>query len=157
MNPDFEGKSLVELLDMLKPAPVPDPISMTPQTWGWVVVAIAFLTVVATGLYLYLRHRRANAYRRAALAEIEHAGGDAAKIAEVLRRTALAAYPRTQVAGLFGKEWLSFLQQTSGIVTFSEPSAQSLINAPYRETPQNPDVTKLVQDWIRSHKSEGKR
>ena len=154
MSVDVEGKSLVELLDMLNPAPVPSPISMTPQTWGWVVLVIVLAFLVAFGVYLFRRHQKANAYRRCALLELERANDDAAKIADILRRTALAAFPRTQVAGLFGNDWLSFLRQSSGNIKFSKTARRSLLEAPYRSGLSDPELTQLARDWIKSHKVE---
>lgn len=155
MSIDTQGKSLVELLDMLEPAPAPPPIPMTPQTWGWVVLVVLLVALLAFGMYVYHRHRQSNKYRRSALVELEHAGNDAVKAAEILRRTALVAYPRSDVAGLCGKDWLSFLKQTSGITQFSDEIAQHLIDAPYKAETSNFEVKPLVRDWIKSHKVGG--
>ncbi|NVO55334.1 DUF4381 domain-containing protein [Rhodobacteraceae bacterium B1Z28] len=154
MSVDVEGESLVELLDMLNSAPVPSPISMTPQTWGWVILATVLASLVAFGVYLFRRHQKANAYRHCALSELESANDDAAKIADILRRTALAAFPRTQVAGLFGEDWLSFLRQSSGNIKFSETACRFLLEAPYRGGQSDPELTQLARNWIKSHKVE---
>ncbi len=154
MSVDVEGKSLVELLDMLEPAPAPTPIPMTPQTWGWAVLALLLLAVVCYGVYMYRRHRKANAYRRCALADLQAADNDVAKIAEILRRTALAAFPRDQVASLHGSAWVIFLTQSSENISISPPEARALLEAPYRSNTRNPAVAKLARDWIRTHKAQ---
>ncbi|WP_170325001.1 DUF4381 domain-containing protein [Ruegeria arenilitoris] len=153
MSVDVEGKSLVELLDMLEPAPTPAPIPMTPQTWGWAVLVLLLAAVVVCAVYLYRRHRRSNAYRRTALADLQAAGGDVAKIAEILRRTALAAFPRDQVASLHGPEWITFLKQSADKTSISSSDAQALVDAPYRSSPPNPKVANFARDWIRTHKA----
>ena len=51
MSVDVEGKSLVDLLDMLEPAPAPDPVSMVPQTWVWVVLAVLVAGLIAFGVH----------------------------------------------------------------------------------------------------------
>ncbi|MFY2826685.1 DUF4381 domain-containing protein [Ruegeria sp. MALMAid1280] len=154
MSVDVERKSLVELLDMLEPAPAHAPIPMTPQTWGWAVLALLVATAVCCGVYLYRRHRKANAYRRCALADLQAADNDVAKIAEVLRRTALAAFPRDQVAGLHGTDWIIFLKQTAENISISPVDARALLEAPYRSSPRNPNVANFASDWIRTHKAQ---
>ncbi|MCG7518221.1 DUF4381 domain-containing protein [Ruegeria sp. Ofav3-42] len=154
MSVDVEGKSLVGLLDMLEPAPAPDPISMMPQTWGWVALALIVVGLIALCLYAVLRHRRTNAYRREALVELAASGDSAAKTAEILRRTALVAFPRKQVASLHGDKWVNFLKQTSEKASFQENACRALIEAPYRTDSTDPNLTKLARDWIKTHKRE---
>ena len=63
------AESLVALIDLLvEPAP-PVPVPLTPQTWGWAALTVLLLALVAWGLWRWLAQRRANAYRRAALAD----------------------------------------------------------------------------------------
>ncbi|WP_170330186.1 DUF4381 domain-containing protein [Ruegeria arenilitoris] len=152
MSVDVEGKSLVELLDMLEPAPAPAPISMAPQTLGWAVLALLLVAAIACGVLLYRRHRRLNAYRRSALTDLQAADNDVAKVAEILRRTALAAFPRDQVASLHGRDWITFLSQSADNISISTSEAQALVEAPYRTTPPNPNVTEFARKWIKAHK-----
>ncbi|WP_170481976.1 DUF4381 domain-containing protein [Ruegeria arenilitoris] len=154
MSVDVEGKSLVELLDMLEPAPVPNPISMMPQTWGWVVLAVLLFGLIALAALTYLRHRNINAYRRQALLELGVSNDNPAKIAEILRRTALVAYPRRQVASLYGENWLNFLRQTAEKNELTNELGQILLEAPYRDNPDNPCLTNFAQRWIRTHQPE---
>ncbi|WP_298848080.1 DUF4381 domain-containing protein [uncultured Ruegeria sp.] len=152
MSVDTSGKSLVDLLDMLKPAPEPAPVSMIPQTWGWIVlVAILLVFVVFAGVMI-VRRRRANAYRQYALVELATPDIPSAKVAEILRRTALAAYPRDQVAGMHGDEWLNFLALTSNNIEFKSKRGQTLIEAPYKDLPPNLALIQLARHWIKSHK-----
>ncbi|EEX10861.1 conserved hypothetical protein [Ruegeria lacuscaerulensis ITI-1157] len=155
MTPDTEGKSLVELLDMLKPAPEPSPISMVPQTWGWGVLAVALLLVLGLILVTVWRHRQANAYRRYALKELDRCQNDPAKAAEIVRRAALAAFPRSQVAGLIGDDWTGFLRQTADLSEFSASALGTLAAAPYRKGVTDPDAVELARHWIKSHRAKG--
>ncbi|MEW2916316.1 DUF4381 domain-containing protein [Ruegeria sp. ANG10] len=157
MSIDVEGKSLVELLDMLVPAPVPEPISMTPQTLGWVALAVVLVAAVGVLLLLFRRHQRSNAYRRAALADLQAANDNPAKVAEILRRTALVAYPRAQVAGLQGQEWINFLQQTAEKMPISPSASRLLLEGPYRISPSSQELSHMARVWIQTHKSEGGR
>ncbi|WP_425046409.1 DUF4381 domain-containing protein [Primorskyibacter sp. S87] len=154
VSDDLSGKSLVELLDMLAPMPAPPPVSMVPQTTGWLVLAVL---VVALAIWLILRwraHTRREAYRKAALAELQQTGDDVARIAAVLRRAALAGFQREQVAGLTGSAWLGFLGKSCPGLDMSSQAAQALTTAPYRGSSRDPAVTELARRWIRNHRRE---
>ena len=105
-TPETDGKNLVELLDMLEPIPEPAPISMVPATAGWIWLGLAVAAALAYAGYRAHRHWKANAYRRAALAELAHAGDKPEAIAAILRRAVLVAYPRSEVAALTGPDWI---------------------------------------------------
>ena len=144
--------TLSDLIELLAAPSEPAPIPMLPQTAGWAVLGI----VLAFGFawYAWRRWRRwqANAYRRAALAELDSAGDDPVTVAEILRRTVLVAWPRKEVASLYGKEWLQFLSQTSGVDFTGEPGC-SLADAPYRENGAPvPGLGDLAARWVRGHR-----
>ena len=156
--PDTEGKNLIELLDMLKPVPEPDPISMFPATQGWVWLGLALcLAALLVGRWSW-RRWRANAYRRAALAELKTAGDDPATVAAILRRAALVAYPRGQVASLTGAAWLAFLEKTCDGAAFVGEVGEvgaALVQAPYRGGgAANPELTRQAQHWLKGHRAE---
>ncbi|OWV82911.1 hypothetical protein ATY81_13560 [Rhizobium sp. R72] len=107
-------------LRSLKDIAVPPPVSWMPQTWGWAVLAAILTLILATAFLLWLRHYRANAYRREALTLL---AGVEAKIrnpetrqsgvrdlAILLKRVALAGWPRDDVASLAGAAWVKFLE-----------------------------------------------
>lgn len=106
-------------LRSLKDIAIPEPISWMPQTWGWALVA-GLLAVITLVLGLRrLRRYRANAYRREALLllhDIEEKISDPARrhdgvhdLAELLKRVALAGWPREEVATISGASWVKFL------------------------------------------------
>ena len=105
MNPD--PASLENLRDIVELPPVPwwPP---APGWWALLTVAVVATLVVAFRIW---RAWRAAAYRRGALRELESATNVAA-IAEILKRTALAAYPRSEVASLSGSAWSQWLTET---------------------------------------------
>ncbi|MGV6848018.1 MAG: DUF4381 domain-containing protein [Marinibacterium sp.] len=148
MNGDFDGLSLVDLIDLLEPAPEPPAISMLPQTAGWIWLALAVLLAGVWLINRWAAARRRQAYRRAALHALVAAGDDAAAIAAILRRTALAAYPRSEVAGLTGAAWLDFLDRTYGGTGFSGGPGRILARAPYQPCPTDPLLQPLARDWI---------
>ena len=144
--------TLSDLIDLLAPPPEPLAVPMLPQTVGWVVLAGLFALGFAWYGWRRWQRWRADAYRREALVELEGAGDDPAIIAAILRRTALAAWPRKEVASLYGRDWLHFLNRTSGVDFISAPGS-SLADAPYtaRGVPV-PGLGDLAARWVRSHR-----
>jgi uncharacterized protein DUF4381 len=152
MSTHLTGKNLIELLDLLEPVPDPPPISLWPQTPGWAVLGLIALVLMFWGVRTMWARHRARAYRYAALAELAQTGDDAAHIAALLRRVALAGYPRRDVAGLTGAGWLTFLDQTYGGDGFSGPIGQALLLAPYRQSAPDAALADLARDWITTHR-----
>jgi len=152
MNGESQTTSLVGLLDRLIEAPELPPVSMMPQTWGWLAVALILLAA-GTLAALHIRRRHlANAYRRSAIQELEAVRSDPAAIAAVLRRTALAAYPRSDVAGLAGEDWLRFLDAQVSGNGFCEGPGRLVTEAPYRMTKDDPALYTIARDWIVRHR-----
>jgi hypothetical protein len=149
MNGTDAPVTLVDLINRLVEPPMPEPISLVPQTAGWYVLGALLLSGLAYGLWRLWLYWRANAYRRAARVALDRAGDDPAEIAAILRRAALAAYPRRRVAGLAGADWVAFLHDTGG---FPMDAGRALIRAPYAP---GTDATALRQgaaQWLRSHR-----
>lgn len=156
---------LPDLIDQLSEAPVPPAIPWVPQTWGWSLLAVVIVALLALwGIRRYLRWR-ADAYRRAALIELDQRLDDegAIALAEILRRTALSAYPRERVAGLTGQRWWRFLDASLGdrrTPHFDGPLGQELSTAPYRATttdgttPPSAELVALSRRWIRHHRRD---
>jgi hypothetical protein len=151
MNGETEPITLVDLLDRLIEPPEPSPVSMMPQTWGWVAIALILLAACVIAAHYLRRHYRANAYRRYALRELAVAKNDPAAIAATLRRTALAAYPRRDVAGLAGEDWLRFLDAQVSGEDFLEGPGRLLAIAPYRTTRSEPALYAVAKNWVARH------
>ena len=107
MNPD--PASLANLRDIVTPPPVP---WWPPAPGWWFLLSALGLIAVLVAVHGW-RRWRADAYRRAALREL-CAAESVASIAELLKRAALAASPRTQVASLTGSAWVKWLAETGG-------------------------------------------
>ena len=142
-------------LDNLRDIIEPPTVGWWPLAPGWWVV---FFILTAVAIVLAVRgwqRWQANAYRRAALRELQSATGVAA-IAEVLKRTALCVWPRNQVASLSGQAWCSWLGETADIDVpesvvrilthdaFSNSAPAS--NADYFE--------EFAINWIRNHSNQ---
>lgn len=152
MNAEDAPRNLIDLMGMLAEPPVPDPIALTPQTAGWWLLGAVGLLALAFGVGRAWLRWRANAYRRAALAALASVGDDPARIATILRRTALAAYPRPEVAGLAGSDWVAFLRATGD---FPEDAAADLTDAPCRPGGDGARLAQAVERWIRTHRRAG--
>jgi len=158
MNEDLGQLDLIELMDRLAPVPEPPAISLWPQTEAWLWAGLVALVFAAWLIRHWILHRRANSYRRAALREIRAAVDSPAALAEILRRTALVAFPRSQVAGLYGDEWLAFLEHTGGGKAFREAPGRAFARAPYaKDAGEAMELAALAARWVRHHRraSEG--
>lgn len=157
-------------LEQLRDIHLPEPVGWWPLAWGWWLL-IALLVMALAGLIGYLWRRRQRwRYRRQALQELdrlyaefrEH--GDGARylqdISVLLRRTALSAFPRQEVAGLQGPAWLQWLNTTlgEGRTDFSQGPGRVLLDGPYRLQPQVEADTlqRLVALWIKQHRRPAK-
>ena len=73
----------------------PEAVSLWwPLAPGWWVLIVIVTLASAIAVWRGVRTYRRNAYRRAALAEIDAADGDLQILPALLKRVALSAYPR---------------------------------------------------------------
>jgi cbb3-type cytochrome oxidase subunit 3 len=156
-------------LEKLHEILLPEPVSWMPQTIGWYVVFGLVLLVVGWWVYRSLRRFQKNRYRRLALAELavierelqqpERRGKALAEIPFLLKWTALAAFPRIDVAGLSGERWLAFLDKTMGGKGFTEGVGCLLPELAYGLALRIADISDetiykllhLVRRWIKMH------
>ena len=147
---------LSRLNDIVTPPPVP----WWPPAPGWWILGAALLAAIAILSWAALLHYRRNAYRRAALAEIDAIGkvndpASAAALSAVLKRVALVAYPRSDVASLTGSAWLSFLDRTGATGDFSHGPAAGLAKAAFGAPIGDSDaVLAAARRWVAQHRAE---
>lgn len=158
--------SLDRLHDIVAPPPVP---SWPPAPgWYW-LLAFASVVALAAALRAFFHWQR-NRYRREALAEFvrqEANLGDPvrrpaaiAALAELLKRTALTAWPREEVASLTGSDWLAFLDRTGGTNGFSLGSGRFLekVSCDPRtaagiDEPALQELRRLLRRWLTHHRT----
>jgi len=158
MNPDSPTLNLRDIH-------LPDGISWWPLAPGWWIVLSIILLILTLGIFLYRRKQRRRMHR-AALQELtniktayaQHADDQqlVKALSVWLRRVCLSFYPRVDVAGLTGKQWLEFLD--SGLnkdkqtMRFSEGAGQVLISAPYQQVAEvNADeLLSICHNWLTS-------
>ena len=156
--------ALVDPVAGLVDIPLPPAVSLWPQTWTLRIAIALLIACAAIGLWRFIHRWRASRYRREALAELDRIGCDKgagedreqlAALSLLVRRTALAAFPREAVAPLAGGAWLAFLDRSYGGQGFSQGAGRLLASAPYRcEPPDGSELrslAELVRQWIRVH------
>jgi hypothetical protein len=156
-------------LEKLHEILLPDPVSWIPQTVGWYVVLGLILLVTGWWVYGRLRRFRRNRYRRLALAELAVIEGELqqperrakalVEIPVLLKWTALAAFPRSEVADLSGERWLTFLDKTMRGKDFTEGVGRLLPELAYAPAlgiatlsdERIGSLLQLTRRWIERH------
>jgi len=162
---ELEALSLPELLARAGEPALPPPVPWWPAAPGWAIVAgIAATLALGLAWRHWRRHQRAG-YRRAALAELERItmppdppvpAGVPIAIATIVRRAALAAYPRREVAALHGEAWLQYLNSRCPRPVFSPQQARLLARDAFSTHPaiapeQARALLRAASAWLRLH------
>jgi hypothetical protein len=160
--------SLDRLHDIVPPPAVPwwPPA----PAWYWVLGLLGVAAVVF--LLRAFLHWQRNRYRREALAEFARHDaalrGDAQQrgralvaLAELLKRTAITAFPRGDVASLTGNAWEKFLNGTVREKAFAKESTSVLEAAAYDprsvssvDESRAGDLARQVRDWLVHHRTD---
>ena len=142
-------------LQDLNPIIVPEPVGWLPLAPGWIVLGVIFgvlLAVLAWKRWLKWRGQR---YRREALRELG-AMPELDRLPGLLKRTALSAWPREEVAALSGPAWHRFLDDSAGLETFSDGLGQRLDQLAYGSSKLAADdeaaLRAAARDWLRLHR-----
>lgn len=147
----------------LKELPYPDSVSLLPQTPGWIIVAIVVLLVALWLVWRIRRYRSRNAYRREAmqrLAAISKGAASPAELPFLLRKAALMAFPRTDVAGLRGSARCEWLNRVAGRELFTSADTELLDQLAYlpadrlADLQQSDSLQRLVAQtrlWMQVH------
>jgi hypothetical protein len=144
--------------------PLPPPVSLWPQTWMSRIAIVVLVAAAIAALLWFIHHRRVNRYRREALSELDriertfagHAPQElTAELSVLVRRTALAVFPREQIVPLSGPAWLAFLDNTCSKPEFSQGIGRFLVSTPYDGIAptdrQLSSLLDLTRRWIRVH------
>jgi len=134
--------SLQNLRDIVEPEPPP----LWPPAPGVWVVLVVVLAVVLALLLWWRRARAHSAYRRAGLALLLDAR-TARDVNVILKRVALAVFPRPRVAPLYGDQWVAFLDGTGSGARFASLGAID----PGAEASRT--LRSQAGTWIRHHRA----
>ena len=155
-------------LDRLRDIIVAPPVPWWPPAPGWYWVLGLIVVILLTALVKGLIRWQHNRYRREALAELarQEAAFKSAELcspaglglAEILKRTAVTAFGRENIATLTGPNWFDFLDRTARGSNFREGLGPMLENAIYDpRTADTLDPQKLhslveaIRRWIIHH------
>lgn len=142
-----------QVLAKLHDIQLPKPIGWWPTAWGWYVLIVFGFLTIAVFVYGVIRLRIRGRAQREALRLLEtyyqhyqqerNAQLASRNLSQLLRRVALAYFPREQVAGLQGEAWINFLTQHAKEVDFAAIHS-CLLELPYESTRTNNQCEQAV-------------
>lgn len=136
--------SLNDLRDIVSPTP---PAWWPPAHGVWLLLVLLALLLLVL-LYQWRQRRKENAYRVAGLEMLENAAS-VRDISLTLKRVALVAFPREQVASLYGVEWQLFLEQQCQGCNFGFLAVSC-------EHPAQKNQIEEARRWIKQHSAKGR-
>jgi hypothetical protein len=132
-------------LNNLRDIVIPDPPPLWPFATGlWIAIGVVAL-IIGLIIWRLMIIRRRNAYRRAGL-QLLHIATSTRDVAVIMKRVALAAFPRERVASLYGDDWIAFLQETCPSVSLAAAVAGENSASPSSE------FITLARTWIQRHR-----
>ena len=148
---------------VLRDIHLPETISWFPPAIGWWLLLLLILLIIFGTWWLFKHLTRNTAVKSAhKLLAIIKADSNTAeleklrKISMWLRRVSISTTNRDQSAGLTGKAWLSYLDNSVQGSPFSQGIGQCLINAQFRQAaPDDLDINGLItlcELWLKGQK-----
>jgi len=144
---------LAELRDIVPPA---EPSFWPPAAGWWLAAALAIAVIMA--LWLWIKWTLKHAARKDALRQLRAISDlppqtAAIELSFLMRRAAMTSFPRSEVAGLIGQEWLEFLDRSGNTSQFSSGPGQLLADAPYQSAKDKSAqdctaVITLCRQWV---------
>lgn len=130
MSQHTQEIGLAGLRDVIVPE-----IGFWPPPLGWWLIAAALVLAAFAGILL-VRRSYAASVRNMALRQLARLQSLAAheaiiELSVLMRRAAMSAYPRQDIAGLVGQSWLEFLDYSGGTDQFTAGPGRCLADAPY--------------------------
>ncbi len=139
----------------------PEPIAYWPQTWGWVVVGILVLILIAWLVYRRWLVWKKNEYRRQAMHCLEQIANGSLSIhalPKLLRATALQGYPRKQIVQLNGKDWVDWLNQSANASLYEQTDAAIFDSLAYCKVDslnlskqESQRLVSVSRQWVKVH------
>ncbi len=143
----------------------PEAVSWLPRTAGWQLLGGVLAVLLLYRGWRGLRRWYRNRYRREAAARLQRLAGQpdtplpAGEVNKLLKLTALAAFPREEVAGLYGPAWIDWLNRQCAAPAFAGEQAELLAEGTYRAvTVEGATRRRLLETsltWVREHGNPG--
>lgn len=151
---------------------LPEAVGWWPLASGWYVLIGLLLIIVTWFIYTSIRYRIKNRYRRMALHQLQLLTREMnspdkrdsvlRQIPILLKRTALTAYPRKELASLTGKSWHDFLNSKVRTPSFTESNGDSLDRISYSvgnldtiDTGAANELLRACRHWFKNHRPDG--
>lgn len=157
-KPDLPEEFGNPWMSNLEEIELPEKVPFSPETIGWYFLAGLLGVALLWVAWRFWRKWQSNAYRREAMTELGEIEATPEHLPELLKRVALAAYPRVQVAELSGDAWLGFLDGTLGTTDFTRGIGHWLPELAYdpgaagrMSEKENKSLFGLAARWIRGH------
>jgi hypothetical protein len=151
-------------LAQLRDIHLPAPVAWWPPAPGWWLLAGATLLLIGTVGYFLLRRYKRRRYRRLAqraantiYAQWQQQGDNLAFVQalnQLLKQTALVAFPGAPIAALSGTAWLQFLDSRLATPQFNRAETRVLADV-YQtriEHLQADAIQRAAEHWLRRHK-----
>jgi len=158
--------TLQTILSELSPNHLPDDISVLPQALGWWILLFFIIVSIIASIYIYIHKIKPNRYRKIALKRLssmkvqwklqKNNSNFIRNLNRLLKQVALTAYPREDVASLYGDPWITFLDKSSNSAQFNQKIGTLFGQMLYSKSlcPANEETSQafdLVELWIKSH------
>jgi len=134
---------------------LPAEIGYWPLAPGWWLL-LGGLILLGLGVLFVFRFRQRRRLRRLALRQLDSLqslrGAElATDLSRLLRQAAVTHFPRYQVAGLTGRDWLEFLDRPFPERPFTTGVGSVLYDAPYRSeiVIEDESLISLCRKWLR--------
>lgn len=160
-------------LDNLHDIVVPEAVPWWPPAAGWYILGTLILIAMFILISQKVRQWTQNRYRRAAIRELQllrqasqNSGQPSRAIAgidQLLKRVALVAWPRGDVASLSGPDWIKFLIHSGRGNEFTNFQVEKLLGAAYStrigDQVSNGQLDQLFDAagrWIKQHRGQSR-
>lgn len=127
------------------------------ETIGWKILLVLVVLGVITGFLLWLKSYIKNSYRREALKELakrESKGITVHDIFIILKIVAIKAFGRENAGHLYGKEWLTFLDQNgkgTNMTQFETPIYDAVYKDMTVDDTTLQEILTNSKQWIKNH------
>jgi hypothetical protein len=150
---------------------LPEAVAWWPLASGWYYLSGVLLIALAWFVYRVIRRWHSNAYRRAALHQLQVLTNDIEgaesrdaglrQLPVLLKRTALSVYPRGELASLTGERWLDFLNSKVSTASFNNATATLLDQLSYSvgelsavDTKTANELLTACRHWLKNHQPD---
>lgn len=141
---------------------LPKDAGLWPLAPGWWVLLLAMIAFSIWLIVLLRKKAKLRKYQQMIFSKLSNleknlknkpSNETIGEINILLRRLAIAYFPRSEIASLTGADWLNFLDKSGSTKNFSRGAGRILIDAPYQlEETTNlnlAEFTPLIRSWVK--------